>query len=108
LGSSAGPRPGTAAGWRWSGSSPPWVPGTLFKQAVDDRDASGRSSRRVSRVAFGTGWVRSGPLELLEESVRLHEPVLPVVGPERPLERLDGDGVPALDELRLHQGTVWR
>jgi hypothetical protein len=62
----------------------------------------------VSRVAFGTGWVRSGPLELLEESVRLHEPVLPVVGPERPLERLDGDGVPALDELRLHQGTVWR
>jgi hypothetical protein len=80
----------------------------LFKQAVDDRDASGRSSRRMSRVAFGTGWVRTGALELLEESVRLHEPVLPVLGPERPLERLDGDGVPALNELRLHQGTVWR
>jgi hypothetical protein len=81
----------------------------LFKQAVDDRDAAGRSSRRVSRVAFGTGWVRSGPLELLEESVRLHEPVLPVLGDESPLERLsNGDGVPRLDELRLHQGTVWR
>jgi gamma-glutamyl:cysteine ligase YbdK (ATP-grasp superfamily) len=80
----------------------------LFKQAVDDRDAAGRSSRRVSRVAFGTGWVRSGALELLEESVRLHEPVLPVLGPERPLERLQDGGVPALDELRLHQGTVWR
>jgi hypothetical protein len=79
----------------------------LFKQAVDDRDAAGRSSRRVSRVAFGTGWARSGPLELLEESVRLHEPVLPVLGQERPLDRLD-DGVPALEELRLHQGTVWR
>jgi hypothetical protein len=25
----------------------------LFKQAVDDRDAAGRSSRRVSRVALG-------------------------------------------------------
>ena len=81
----------------------------LFKQAIDDRDAAGRCSRRISRVAFGTGWVRSGPLELLEESVRLHEPVLPVVGPEQPLDRLDrGDGVPALEELRLHQGTVWR
>jgi hypothetical protein len=56
----------------------------LFKQAVDDRDATGRSSRRLSRVAFGTGWIQGGPLELLEESVRLHEPVLPVVGPERP------------------------
>ena len=52
---------------------------------------------------------RTGPLELLEESVRLHEPVLPVVGPEQPLALLEaGDGVPALEELRLHQGTVWR
>jgi hypothetical protein len=33
----------------------------LFKQAVDDRDAAGRSSRRLSRVAFGTGWTRGGP-----------------------------------------------
>ena len=83
----------------------------LFKQAVDDRDATGRSSRRLSRVAFGTGWTRGGPLELLEESVRLHEPVLPVVGAEQPLDRLgedEGAGVPALEELRLHQGTVWR
>jgi hypothetical protein len=80
----------------------------LFKQAVDDRGAAGRSSRRVSRVAFGTGWVRTGAYELLEESVRLHEPVLPMVGPERPLDQLEGGGVPALDELRLHQGTVWR
>ena len=32
-----------------------------------------------------------------------------MVGPEQPLDRLDqGDGVPALEELRLHQGTVWR
>ena len=80
----------------------------LFKQAVDDRDAAGRSSRRVSRVAFGTGWTRTGALELLEESVRLHEPVLPVLGPERPLERVEAGQVPALEELRLHQGTVWR
>jgi gamma-glutamyl:cysteine ligase YbdK (ATP-grasp superfamily) len=80
----------------------------LFKQAVDDRDAAGRSSRRVARVAFGTGWTTAGALELLEESVRLHEPVLPVLGDERPLDRVDGDGVPALEELRLHQGTVWR
>ena len=80
----------------------------LFKQAVDDRDPAGRSSRRVARVAFGTGWTRTGPLELLEESVRLHEPILPVLSPEDPLA-LEADGaVPALAELRLHQGTVWR
>jgi Glutamate-cysteine ligase family 2(GCS2) len=80
----------------------------LFKQAVDDRDAAARSSRRVSRVAFGTGWTTAGALELLEESVRLHEPILPMVGPEHPLDQLEGGGVPALEELRLHQSTVWR
>ena len=80
----------------------------LFKQAIDDRGTGGRASRRVARVAFGTGWTTTGALELLEESVRLHEPVLPVVGDQHPLQRLDQDGVPALEELRLHQGTVWR
>ncbi|HEY6707147.1 MAG TPA: glutamate--cysteine ligase, partial [Actinomycetota bacterium] len=80
----------------------------LFKQAIDDRGPAGRAGRRVARVAFGTGWTATGALELLEESVRLHEPVLPVVGPEHPLERVAAGQVPALGELRLHQSTVWR
>jgi hypothetical protein len=80
----------------------------LFKQALDDRDAAGRSSRRICRVAFGTGWITTGAMELLEESVRLHEPVLPVLSGEYPLERVAAGQVPALEELRLHQSTVWR
>jgi hypothetical protein len=79
----------------------------LFKQVVDDRDAAGKASRRVCRVAFGTSWVRDGAAELLEQSVRLHEPIMPVLAAERPLDRLDEGQVPALEELRLHQGTVW-
>jgi hypothetical protein len=42
----------------------------LFKQVVDDRDAAGRASRRVCRMAFGTGWVQEGAAELLEQSAR--------------------------------------
>jgi gamma-glutamyl:cysteine ligase YbdK (ATP-grasp superfamily) len=80
----------------------------LFKQAIDDRGPAGRAGRRVARVAFGTGWTTTGALELLEESVRLHEPVLPVVDSEHPLERVAAGQVPALGELRLHQSTVWR
>ncbi|HKP98700.1 MAG TPA: glutamate--cysteine ligase [Actinomycetes bacterium] len=79
----------------------------LFKQALDDRDAAGRTGLRACRVAFGDGWT-AGALELLEESVRLHEPVLPVLGTEHPLEQVAAGRVPALEELRLHQGTVWR
>ncbi|HTQ90987.1 MAG TPA: glutamate--cysteine ligase [Streptosporangiaceae bacterium] len=74
----------------------------LFKQAVEDRDSSG-PRRGPPRAAFGTGWLRGGPLELFTEGVRLHEPVLPFVSDAPP-----GRGNLALDELRLHQGTVWR
>jgi len=86
---------------RWS-----WTPTTSAWRGPTPPSRS--TCGRLSRVAFGTGWVKGGPLELLEESVRMHEPVLPVVGPEPPLERLGDGGVPALDELRLHQGMVWR
>jgi hypothetical protein len=34
--------------------------------------------------------------------------LLPICGDQDPLLALGADGVPRLDELRLHQGTVWR
>jgi len=77
----------------------------LFKQSVEDRD-SGGPRRGPSRAAFGTGWLRGGALELFTESVRLYEPVLPFVSHVPPGR--GNPGAPGLDELRLHQGTVWR
>ena len=77
----------------------------LFRQAADER-AEG-FGWRPAHVSFGHGWVREGALELFAESVALHAPFLPVVGPEDPLACVRDNGVPALDELRLHQGTVW-
>ena len=57
----------------------------LCKQSIDDRDGRG-PRRRLARVAFGTGWLREGPLELFAESVRLHQPLLPVLGDQEPLD----------------------
>ena len=74
----------------------------LFKQSVEDRDCAGLR-RGPARAAFGTGWLRGGALELFSEGVRRHEPLLPFVSDAPP-----APGVPPLDELRLHQGTVWR
>ncbi len=78
----------------------------LFKQSVEDRDSRGLR-RRPSRSALGTGWLRGGALELFTQSVRLHEPLLPWVKEAAGRVPDDGQGVPCLDELRLHQGTVW-
>ncbi|MEO8215218.1 MAG: glutamate--cysteine ligase, partial [Myxococcales bacterium] len=82
----------------------------LFRQAVDDRRgvANDDDDWRPARVSFGHGWVREGAHELFAESVTLHEPLLPVVGPEDPLAVVAAGKVPDLAELRLHHGTVWR
>lgn len=76
----------------------------LFRQAVDER----REPWRPGRVTFGHGWVREGAVELFEEAVRMHEPLLPILGPSDPGDAMRAGIVPKLDELRLHQGTAWR
>jgi hypothetical protein len=79
----------------------------LFKQAVDIRSGRARRDRQAARVSFGSGWVQDGALELFQEAVDQHEVLLPVLGSEDPLECLQAGGLPPLDEVRLHQGTVW-
>ena len=80
----------------------------LFKQSVEDRDRHVAAGAGLPRTAFGTGWLRDGALELFAENVRLHEPLLPYVG-DSPARAADaGPARRRLDELRLHQGTVWR
>jgi gamma-glutamyl:cysteine ligase YbdK (ATP-grasp superfamily) len=79
----------------------------LFRQSVDDRAGSTTDDWRPARVSFGHGWVRNGALELFAESVALHPPLLPVLGPEDPVACAQRGDVPTLDELRLHHGTVW-
>jgi gamma-glutamyl:cysteine ligase YbdK (ATP-grasp superfamily) len=79
----------------------------LFRQAVDDRVAAAEEDWRPARVSFGHGWVRRGAFELFAENVTLHPPLLPVVGDEDPIARARAGAMPALDELRLHHGTIW-
>ena len=80
----------------------------LFKQSVDTRPPRGSDWRLPARVSYGLGWVRQGAYELFAEAVGLFPPLLPVSGEQSPLERHQQGKLPSLDELRLHQGTVWR
>lgn len=80
----------------------------LFRQAVDDRGEPHEGGfQQHARVTFGHGWTREGAFELFSEAVALHAPLLPVVGKESPLECVARGELPGLDELRLHQSTVW-
>lgn len=80
----------------------------LFKQSVDSRPLENGRWRPAARVSFGHGWVRESAHELFAEAVALFPPLIPVLSEQDPLRCLDRGEVPRLEELRLHQGTVWR
>ena len=80
----------------------------LFKQSVDSRPPREGDWHLPGRVSYGLGWVRQGAYELFAEAVGLFPPLLPVSSEHPPLERHQQGALPSLDELRLHQGTVWR
>ena len=79
----------------------------LFEQAADTRSDELKAQGVRPRVWFGERWITS-IFDLFEENVRYFPSLLPIVDEEDPLEVLDRGDVPALGELRLHNGTIYR
>ena len=79
----------------------------LFEQATDTRSEELKAQGVRPRVWFGERWVTS-VFDLFEENVRYFPALLPVSDDEDPLAVLEAGGTPALAELRLHNGTIYR
>ena len=79
----------------------------VFTQATDTRPAELKAQGVRPRVWFGERWITS-VFDLFEENIRYFPAILPVIDDEDPLQVLEDGGTPALHELRLHNGTVWR
>ncbi len=79
----------------------------LFEQSTDTRSEELKAQGVRPRAWFGERWI-SSIFELFEENVRYFPPLLPVCDDEDPEAVLDSGGVPQLQELRLHNGTVYR
>jgi hypothetical protein len=79
----------------------------LFRQSTDTRPEELRNQGVRPRVWFGERWVTS-IFDLFEENVRYFPALLPEVSDEDPVAELDAGRAPRLQELRLHNGTVWR
>ncbi|MFD7326336.1 glutamate-cysteine ligase family protein [Streptomyces sp. NPDC059875] len=86
----------------WRESRPP-----LFQQATDTRPPELQAQGVRPRTWFGERWVDSA-YDLFEENLRYFPPLLPICDEEDPLLVLDQGGVPRLQELVLHNGTVYR
>ncbi len=79
----------------------------LFEQATDTRPEELKEQGVRPRVWFGERWITS-VFDLFEENIRYFPALLPVCDDEDPEEALDRGDTPALGELRLHNGTIYR
>jgi hypothetical protein len=79
----------------------------LFEQATDTRSEEIRAQGVRPRVWFGERWITS-VFDLFEENVRYFPALLPICDDDDPADILERGEVPALSELRLHNGTVYR
>lgn len=79
----------------------------LFLQATDTRSPELRNQGVRPPVFFGDNWITS-IFDLFEENVRYFPALLPESTPENPEEELAAGRTPRLQELRLHNGTVYR
>jgi hypothetical protein len=79
----------------------------LFEQATDTRPEEIQVQGVRPRVWFGERWITS-VFDLFEENLRYFPSLLPLCEDEDPVAALDSGGIPALSELTLHNGTVYR
>lgn len=79
----------------------------VFTQATDTRPVEMTAQGVRPRVWFGERWITS-VFDLFEENLRYFPALLPVLSEEDPVVELAAGRTPALRELRLHNGTIWR
>lgn len=79
----------------------------LFEQSCDVRTPELRNQGVRPRVWFGERWITSA-LDLFTENGRYFPALMPVVEDNDPVAELASGTAPGLDELRMHNGTIWR
>ncbi|NNE45215.1 MAG: CBS domain-containing protein [Rhodothermales bacterium] len=79
----------------------------LFQQAVDTRSSNLYLREMSPRVHFGSDWVKSSVTEIYKEDITRFR-VIMTAEAEDALDVLKQGGVPKLNALQLHNGTVYR
>ncbi len=79
----------------------------LFEQTTDTRPEELKAQGVRPRVWFGERWITS-IFDQFEENVSYFPALLPICDDEDPVEVLARGDAPRLQELRMHNGTIYR
>jgi len=80
----------------------------LFQQSVDSRSEAHLARGLRPRVSFGDAWVEKSVVEIFKEDIARFRAVLAGEPEDDPMDVLDRGGIPELNALRLHNGTIYR
>ena len=80
----------------------------LFQQSVDVRNAKNLRRVQQPRVTFGNQWLRNSILDLFKDNVSRYNLLFAADIEEDSLQIIKDGGIPQLNALRLHNGTVYK
>jgi CBS domain-containing protein/gamma-glutamyl:cysteine ligase YbdK (ATP-grasp superfamily) len=80
----------------------------LFQHSVDERSRSHMVRGAPSRVSFGECWLDRSVIEIFREEIARFRVIMTTEVEGDAREVLRRGGIPNLEALRLHNGTVWR
>ena len=80
----------------------------LFQHSVDERSAVDQIRDRSPRVSFGDRWLENSIVEMFRKDIATFRILLTRQVEEDPIKILNEGGIPRLNALTLHNGTIWR
>lgn len=80
----------------------------LFQQSIDTRKISRYQNKQQPRVAFGSNWVSGSIADFYKKEISKYRILLTKQIERNSLEELKAGGIPRLDALNLHNGTIYR
>jgi CBS domain-containing protein/gamma-glutamylcysteine synthetase len=80
----------------------------LLRQTTDTRKPYSNLKQEEARVSFGNAWIESSIAELFHQDIAGYKAYLTRPIAENASEVLDQGGVPRLEALNFHNGTIYR
>lgn len=80
----------------------------LFQQSIDTRISSYALKDQLSRVSFGEAWESGTAADVFKNDIFQHKVILARQLETDSLQTLEDGGVPKLQALNIHNGTIYR
>ncbi|GAB4200956.1 MAG: glutamate-cysteine ligase family protein [Wenzhouxiangellaceae bacterium] len=80
----------------------------VFEHSVDARSDAHTARGLKPRVHFGDHWVNQSVVEIFREDIARFRVILTMDTEDDPIGIVEAGGIPKLNALRLHNGTVYR